>query len=110
MRISPLLASFLAIGFLSAQAPSANLAKIDRTIAKEPAYQTNTPKYCLLVFGPEARTHLWLVLDGDLLHVFGNGDPSARKLSEQKMLNHHQVWYGSRGFDVGDVTEVDGKT
>ncbi len=35
---------------------AADLTKIDRTIAKEPAYK-GKPKYCLLVFGPD-RTKL----------------------------------------------------
>jgi hypothetical protein len=50
------------------------LAKIDRTIAKEPAYQSQAPKYCLLAFGPEATTRVWLVLDGDRLFVDTNGN------------------------------------
>jgi hypothetical protein len=40
---------------LAAQIPAMDLAKIDRTIAKEPKYQSAMPKYCLLVFGP----HWW---------------------------------------------------
>jgi hypothetical protein len=51
----------------------ADLTKIDRTIAKEPAYQSK-PKYGLLVFGPEAKTRVWLVLDGDVLYVDRNGN------------------------------------
>src|SRR5262245_57242868 len=51
-----------------------DLTKIDRTIAKEPAYQTKTPKYCLLVFGAEAKTRMWLVHDGKGLYVDRNGD------------------------------------
>src|SRR6516165_8418947 len=47
--------------------------KIDRTIAKEPPYQAK-PKYCLVVYGPEAKTRVWLVLDGDVLYVDRNGD------------------------------------
>jgi hypothetical protein len=42
---------------------AADLSKIDRTIKKEPKYK-GKPKYCLLVFGPEAKTRIWLVLDG----------------------------------------------
>src|SRR5262249_1657660 len=49
-----------------------DLAKIDRTIKKEPAYK-GKPEYCLLVFGPQAKTRVWLVRDGDLLYVDGNG-------------------------------------
>jgi hypothetical protein len=40
---------------------AADLAQVDRTIAREPAYRSK-PKYCLLVFGREAQTRVWLVL------------------------------------------------
>ncbi len=61
---------------LSAAAPPAavDLNTIDRAIAKEPAYQTRLPKYCLLVFGPEAKTRVWLVLDGHDLYIDRNGN------------------------------------
>src|SRR5438067_566227 len=48
--------------FIASAGFAADLAKIDRTIVKEPAYKS-APKYCLLVFGPEAATRVWLVLD-----------------------------------------------
>jgi hypothetical protein len=54
-------------------ATATDWAKIDRRIGKEPAYQTK-PQYCLLVFGPEARLHVWVVLDGDVLYVDRNGN------------------------------------
>lgn len=50
-----------------------DLSKIDRTIAKEPAYQ-GKPKYCLVVYGPEAKTRVWLVVDGDTLYADCKGD------------------------------------
>jgi hypothetical protein len=52
-----------------------DLSKIDRTVGEEPAYQSK-PKYCLVVFGPEAKTRMWLVLDGDVLYADckANGD------------------------------------
>jgi hypothetical protein len=62
------------LGDLSTPAKAADLTKIDRSIAKEPPYQTKAPKYCLLVFGPEARYRVWLVLDGDTLYVDRNGN------------------------------------
>jgi len=58
----------------AAPAVAVDYAKIDRTIAKEPAYRTKAPKYCLLVFGPEAKTRVWLVLDGEVLYADRNGD------------------------------------
>jgi hypothetical protein len=54
-------------------ASAVDLAKIDRRIGKEPAYQAK-PQYCLLVFGPEAGFRVWLVLDGDVLYVDRNGN------------------------------------
>ena len=52
----------LGIGYLifcSLPTQAADLTKIERTIAKEPKYQ-GKPKYCLLVFGPEAKFRVWL--------------------------------------------------
>src|SRR2546426_1127615 len=50
-----------------------DLAKIPRAITKEPAYQAK-PGYCLAVFGPEARTRVWVVLDGNVLYVDRNAN------------------------------------
>src|SRR5262245_65651509 len=68
MRISSLLAALVLVGVAAAGDRATDLTKIDRTIAKEPAYKSK-PKYCLLVFGPEAKMRVWLVLDGDVLYV-----------------------------------------
>jgi hypothetical protein len=50
-----------------------DLAKIDRTIKKEPAFKTK-PRYCLLVFGGKGETRARLVLDGDTLYIDRNGN------------------------------------
>jgi hypothetical protein len=65
----------LVIAVLAGFAPCgrADLTKIDRTLRKEPAYK-NSPKYCLLVFGPQADFRVWLVQDGDVLYVDRNGN------------------------------------
>src|SRR4051794_25720010 len=55
-------------------ATAADLAKIERTIKKEPAYQSKEPKYCLLVFGPEAETRVWLVVDDGAMYFDRNGN------------------------------------
>ncbi len=47
---------------------------IDRSIAKQPNYQSKSPKYLLLVFGAEGKDRAWLVLDGDTLYVDRNGN------------------------------------
>jgi hypothetical protein len=61
---------------------AADLTKIDRAIAKEPAYQSK-PKYCLLVCGPEAKVRIWLVLDGDVLYVDRNGNGDLTEKDER---------------------------
>ncbi len=86
------------------RAKTFSLAEIPRTIAKEPAYQTESPGYCLLVFGLKAKTRVWLVVDGD--HVYldrnGNGDlTEAGECVDKKDCG----W-----FLLGEVTEADGKT
>jgi hypothetical protein len=63
-------------------ADPSDLAKIDRRIGKEPKYTAKDPLYALYVFGPEARTRVWAVLDKskpdsphyDVLHFDRNAD------------------------------------
>jgi hypothetical protein len=91
---------------------AADLAKIDRTIAKEPAYRTKAPKYCLLVFGREGKNRVWLVQDGDALYVDrnGNGDltePGEKVAAENKPGRDPEE--DGYSFDVGAVTVVGGK-
>jgi hypothetical protein len=57
----------------AAKAEAVDLAKVDRRIRKEPAYQGKA-KYCLLAFGPEARARRWLVLDGAVVYFDRNGN------------------------------------
>lgn len=81
----PRFSSILTVLFLSTVASAAvDLAKIERKIAKEPAYRTK-PKYCLLVLGPEAKTRVWLVQDGDTLYVDRNGNGDLTEANEKVM-------------------------
>jgi hypothetical protein len=102
-----LAATWLMAGAVVAEAP-----KIDRTIAKEPVYQSKTPKYGLLVFGPEAKGHVWLVLDGDTLYVDrnGNGDltEAGKKVAAEKP-DRQTPRENDHSFDVGELT-IGGKT
>ena len=76
---------------------AAELTQIDRKIVKEPAYKSK-PKYCLVVFGPEAKTRVWLVRDGDVLYVDrnANGDltETGKRIAGKKF--------------AGAITEIDG--
>jgi hypothetical protein len=71
-RTLPVLAACALLAASPARA--VDYAKIDRTIAKEPAYQSKAPKYALLLFGPEARLRVWAVLDGGTLYLDRDGD------------------------------------
>ena len=51
MRMLSCVSALLVASAPAVNAWGADLTKIDRTIAKEPAYKSK-PKYCLLVFGP----------------------------------------------------------
>jgi hypothetical protein len=55
-------------------AGAADLERKIYPLVREPAYQTKAPRYALLVLGPEARTRVWLVLDGTTLYVDRNGN------------------------------------
>jgi hypothetical protein len=88
-------------------AQAADLTKIERVIAKEPRYQ-GKPEYCLLVFGPEAKFRVWLVLDGAVLYVDrdGNGDltqPDKRVTPDRG----NGEWFA---FRPGAIGPPDGKT
>jgi hypothetical protein len=89
-------AALWAAGGLSA----ADLHQIERTIAKEPAYK-NKPKYCLLVFGPEAKSRVWLVQDGDVLYVDRNANGDLTEKAERVSLKQSDKSF--RVFEAGDI-------
>ena len=66
---------------LAAFLPAADLSKVDRSIGKEPAYR-GKPKYCLLVFGEQAATKIWLVDDGERIFVDRNADGDLTEAGE----------------------------
>jgi hypothetical protein len=74
MRLSHLLPLVGAFGLFTPAAWAVDYSKIDRTIKKEPAYQSKAPQYALLLFGPEAKLRVWVVLDGDTVYIDRNGD------------------------------------
>ncbi len=87
-------------------ANAADLSKIERTIAKEPAYQSK-PRYCLLVFGPEAKARFWLVLDGDTLFVDRNANGDLTEPGESASPAAREEY--SVSFTVPDLIEPNGK-
>ncbi len=86
--------------FACPHAMAADLRKIERTIAKEPAYKTQ-PKYCLLVFGPEPKNRFWLVQDGDILYVDRNGNGDLTEPDKRVPFKNGDKNY--RNFDAGEI-------
>src|SRR5438270_6084694 len=78
----PFLLTVVYLILLGVPLSAADLTHIDRKIAKEPAYKSK-PKYCLLVFGPEAKTRVWLVQDGNTLYVDRNGNGDLTEASKK---------------------------
>jgi hypothetical protein len=103
----------IAVGLLLASpASAADLAMVDRALAKEPAYQTKTPTYCLLVFGTEAKTRVWLVVDGGTLYVDKNANGDLTEAGEAVPLSRPEQTglpqYTQRR-EAGNITITDGK-
>jgi hypothetical protein len=87
-----------------------DLANINRTIGKEPNY-TGKPRYCLLVFGADAKHRVWLVQDGNTLYVDRNGNGDLTEADEKvtaKKLRFRDA-EGAFEFEVGEL-RLGGKT
>jgi hypothetical protein len=101
-------ALLLGLGALAATGPAtaADLGKIDRRIAKEPAYRSKAPRYCLLVFGLEAKTRVWLVQDGDILYVDRNGNGDLTEEGEKVLAEKEEgAEEGVYAFMVGEIRD-----
>jgi hypothetical protein len=98
--------SFVALlTFLSATSSAMDLSKVDRAIAKEPAYKSK-PKYCLLVFGAEAKTKVWLVQDGDTLYVDSNGNGDLTEPGERVVAEKREgADEGEYTFKIGEIRD-----
>jgi hypothetical protein len=87
-----------------------DLSKIDRRLTKEPAYTCKQPLYALYVFGPQARTRVWAVLDKsqpdaatyDVLYFDRNGDGDLTKADERI---EGKLKDDTMTFDIGTFTD-----
>jgi hypothetical protein len=102
----PRLTSLLMLLIVSTAATAAvDLTKIERKIIKEPAYRSK-PKYCLLVLGPEAKTRVWLVQDGDTLYVDRNGNGDLTEPNEKVAAEKSEdAEEGVHAFKAGDLRD-----
>jgi WD40 repeat protein len=98
-----------ALGFLMCQvaySSAADLAKIDRTIGKLPAFTADEQEYCLLVFGPEARERVWLVHDGPVLYVDRNGNGDLTEPEDRVTADEIEgEAEGEYSFKAGDIAD-----
>jgi hypothetical protein len=104
MRLLSLLSTLLVVSHTAATAWGADLTRIDRTIAKEPAYKTR-PRYGLLVFGPEAKARVWLVLDGKVLYADKNGNGDLTEKGER--IEQGPLPDRTNGFPIGELSLPD---
>ncbi len=91
------------VGFCQA----ADLDQIERMLVKEPTYQTKAPRYALLVLGPEARTRIWLVLDGTSLYVDRNGNGDLTEVGEKVSGVKGSLEADAYTFAVGELRDGD---
>jgi len=94
---------------LAGAACAADLSSVDRTIRKQPVYKS-TPGYCLLVFGPEAKTRVWLVQDGDRIYVDRNADGDLTASNEAVDASKVRVVnssYRDKEFVIGTIAPLD---
>ena len=101
------LAAFLVLAVLI-PARAADLTKLERRIGKEPAYKTKSPRYALLVIGPEARDRVWIVKDGDTLYVDRNGNGDLTDPGEKIAAAKGGSAEEGHSFEIDDLS-VGGK-
>jgi len=90
-----------------------DLTKVDRTITREPDYQSQ-PHYALLVFGPQAKQRSWLVIDGESVAYIdrnGNGDLTDaedrvdldREATDKIKLGGSNAYRAMHVFPLGEI-------
>src|SRR5262249_10595622 len=94
------------LGLAASGFPATGDPPKDRTIAKAPPYKTKEPRYCQLVFGPQANHSAWLVIDGEDLYVDRNGNGDLTEDGER--VARKPAFQGG-GFEVPDLRVGDGK-
>jgi hypothetical protein len=105
MRLAHLLSLSMLLALSSTASAAVDLSSIERKIVKEPAYRSQ-PKYCLLVLGPEAKTHIWLVQDGETLYVDRNGNGDLTEVNEKVPAEKSEdAEEGEYLFNAGDLRD-----
>src|SRR5438270_548812 len=108
--LSAALLAALAAGGPARAGDVPDLGKVDRRIAREPAYKAKQPLYGLYLFGPRAKTRVWAVLDKsrpdapdyDVLYFDRNADGDLTAADERV---EGKPAGGSVTFAVGSFTD-----
>jgi hypothetical protein len=95
---------------VAAAGEAPDLSKIDRRLKKEPHYTSKKPLYGVYVFGPEAKTHVWAVLDmsaddADQYDVLYFDRDADGDLTEPGERIEGIVRRGSVTFDIGEFKD-----
>jgi len=76
-------AAFLAGALAASPLFAVDYDQVDRSLTKEPKYQSGKPEYALLLFGMEAKRRAWVVVDGDVVYLDRNGDGDLTAADER---------------------------
>lgn len=83
-----------------------DLSKVDRHLI-EPTGLVK-PRYCLLVFGPQAETRVWIVEDGEKIYVDrnANGDlcEAGEAFTPSERPDPHGINYRQWTYQLGDLS------
>jgi hypothetical protein len=94
----------LLLGGLTAPAAASDLAKIDRTLFRAPDGLKGTARYCVLVFGKEAKTRVWLIMDDQHLYIDRNGNGDLTEANERLPLPPN-----NGTIQAGDILDANGR-
>ncbi len=96
-------------------AVAADLAEIERSLAKEPRYESDQPGYVLLAFGSKATTRVWLVVDDDVVYLDRNGNNDLTDLDEKirvaevrQLTSANASFAEYRIYGLGDIVDPSG--
>ncbi len=109
MKSSTVIAVFSTLVVSTSLAPAAqrDLTKLERSIAAEPVYESASPRYCLIVFGPEMKTRVWLVHDGSSLYVDRNANGDLTEAGEKVVAegDSSDRDEGTYSFEAGEIVD-----
>jgi hypothetical protein len=83
-----------------------DLSKVDRHIVVPTGLEK--PGYCLLVFGPQAKSRVWIVVDGETVYVDRNGNGDLSEVGKafppsERPENTLMAGYHSWTYSLGDL-------